>query len=390
MADPRYLLPIARVAALIATKWRGLPGYPGDAAMPQPRPSLSLAAKVALDEVLLAAMLLSARLPSNSERRRVKREVMAAQELFAERGWLAAPENYHREPPPLSEVLLTHARAGSHGFLHLRFDSEYEPRPEEPGRDRWMGYARNRLGHAWVLQHNDRPRPWLVCIHGYGMGHPLSDLSGFRAAWLHRKLGLNVVLPVLPLHGPRRVGERSGERFMSGDHLDTVHAEAQAMWDVRRLLTWARAQGGPAVGVYGLSLGGYNAALLAALEEDLACVIAGVPAICFVRFVRHHALTLQLRDPDLLKQMGEGAAQVLSVVSPLSLTPRVAWERRYLFGGVADRFIPVQHLCELWEHWARPRVLWYQGSHISFGWDRQVGAWLRAALAASGLVVARE
>jgi hypothetical protein len=34
--------------------------------------------------------------------------------------------------------------------------------------------------------------------------------------------------------------------------------------------------------VYGLSLGGYNAALLAAVESELAGVIAGIPAADFV------------------------------------------------------------------------------------------------------------
>jgi esterase/lipase len=39
------------------------------------------------------------------------------------------------------------------------------------------------------------------------------------------------------------------------------------MWDIRRILHWIRAQGAPSVGVHGVSLGGYQTALLAALER---------------------------------------------------------------------------------------------------------------------------
>ena len=45
-------------------------------------------------------------------------------------------------------------------YRHLRFESEYEPHPDAPGRDRWLGYEPNRTGHAWLLKHPGPPRPW--------------------------------------------------------------------------------------------------------------------------------------------------------------------------------------------------------------------------------------
>jgi dienelactone hydrolase len=97
-----------------------------------------------------------------------------------------------------------------------------------------------------------------------------------------------VLIPVLPLHGPRRIGRMSGDGFLSGNVLDTIHAEAQAVWDARRLIGWARAEGAPLVGVHGLSLGGYTTALLASLQEGLSCVIAGIPVADLARtFWRH-------------------------------------------------------------------------------------------------------
>ena len=110
--------------------------------------------------------------------------------------------------------------------------------------------------------------------------------------------------------------------------LDTVHAEAQAMWDLRRWLGWIRAQGGAPIGVYGLSLGGYNAALLACLDDDLACVVAGIPATDFARAglaARARARAARRRARGLERDRVE---RVLRVVSPLALEPLVPHERR--------------------------------------------------------------
>src|SRR3546814_8174322 len=50
---------------------------------------------------------------------------------------------------------------------------------------------------------------------------------------------------------------------------DLVYAESQALWDLRRTLAWLRAnESGARVGVYGISLGGYNAALLSGYRSE--------------------------------------------------------------------------------------------------------------------------
>lgn len=388
-APPARTASAASVAEFLANRWRTWTADPSHPEIPAAQRTLTLAGKVALDELLLTAMIASVRLPSDGERRRITREVADALALFDDRGWLLRPEAFHEAPPPLERVTLRRATSGGRGFTHMTFESEYEPRPEEPGRARWLGRRANRTAHAWVLRHPGRPRPWLMCIHGYGMGFPLADLGGFDAENLSRVLGLNLIFPVLPLHGPRRKGARSGQGFVAGDHLDTVHAEAQAMWDIRRILSWVRRQDEEGVGVYGLSLGGYNAALLAGLDAELACVIAGVPATCFVDFVREHAPLILLRDERAADLMCDKAERLLRVVSPLSLAPVVPWERRFVFGGVADRFIPAAHVGRLWEHWSRPRVTWFQGSHVTFPWERVVQELVEEALRTSGLIRAR-
>lgn len=355
--------------------------------VPDPERSPSLALQVALDDALLGFMSLS--LPSTVlyDRRRIADEVRTARDLFEDRGWLEKPVDYHRQPPALEDASLRRRESRGLAFEHLRFESGYEPHPDEPGRDRWLSYVPNRTAHAWVLRHDAPDRPWLVCIHGYQMGTPLVDLNAFRAARLHHEHGLNLLLPILPLHGPRKIGRMSGDGFLAGDFLDSIHAEAQAMWDMRRMLSWIRAQGGTKVGVYGLSLGGYNAALLACLDDELACAIPGIPATDFTRLTWRHGPPLQIRQAEHHGLVHDMAAEVSQVISPLVLEPRVPRERRYLFGAVSDLLVPADQVRDLWRHWERPRIVWYQGAHLTFGRHPAVDALLMGALRESELVL---
>ncbi len=353
--------------------------------VPPPIHSLGLAAKVAMDESLLATMQVTVPMPVGSRVVRIEREVEEARALYESQGWLEKPVEYHRAPPPLESPHIAPARTRGIAFEHLSFESGYEPYPDEPGRDRWLGFRPNRTAHAWVLRHDGEPRPWLICIHGYQMGWPLVDLAVFRPEWLHRRLGMNLVLPVLPLHGKRKVGRRSGDGFLAGDILDTVHAEAQAMWDMRRILGWVRAQGASRVGVYGLSLGGYNTALLSCLEQDLACAVAGIPVADFARIVTHHGPPLQIRYLEHRGFREEHMSEVLRVVAPLVLDPVAPVERRYLFGGVADRLVPPDQVRDLWLHWGRPRIAWYQGGHVTFRGDPGVRRLLDDAFRETGM-----
>ncbi len=332
--------------------------------VPSPVRSLALSAQVAADEALLASMVAFMPFPRRSDVARIVGEVTAAQEMFGSKGWLADPLAYHSAPPPLESPRFRSARSLGTHYEQLSFDSGYRAHPDEPGADRWHSYGANRTAHAWVLRHPE-DRPWLVCIHGYQMGSAGIDLLAFPPAWLHHELGLNLIVPVLPLHGTRKAGRRSGDGFLSGDIMDSVHAEAQAMWDIRRMLGWVREQGDASIGVLGYSLGGYNTALLSTLEDGLACAIAGIPLADIPGVVMQHGSTLEFQEA-LDNGFEEQMREVMRVVSPLLLKPRVPVAGRFIFAAVADRLVPVAQVRDLWAHWDRPRIEWYQGAHITF------------------------
>ena len=79
-------------------------------------------------------------------------------------------------------------------------------------------------------------------------------------------------------------------------------------------------------------------------------------------------------------------ADLLQVVSPFSFEPQVPRERCYLYAGLVDRLASPEHALELWEHWGRPRMSWYNGSHISFLWENDVKKLLQEALQERGFL----
>lgn len=384
----RRLGPIGRAAGFYVGSWqRWLTSSDECLEMPVPFPSATLALGAVLDESLLSLSRYIRRpLPAEAYGR-IHGEVLEATDLYRRRGWLDDPLPYFQTPPPAQPVAMRSWLGGIAGvsFERFKFESGYEPDPEEPGRQRWLAYEANRTAHAWILRHR-RPRPWLVCIHGAGMGYPLADLFAFQAVWLHNDLGVNLAFPVMPLHGPRRPGLLPGVGFPSDDLLDTVHAVAQAVWDTRRLVSWIRSQESDEVGLAGLSLGGYTSAVLAGVEAGLACVIAGVPAVDFAELLERHAPAQVRRLPGFVEMTGE-ARLAHRVISPLSLSPRVPHERRFIFAGLGDRLVhPRKQVRALWDHWQQPSIHWFEGSHVGFLWSGAVKSFIHDALSTSGLV----
>jgi len=350
--------------------------------VPAPAPSLGYSARVALDGAVLNVMTLLGPPPAADALRAAARESEAAHALFADRGWIDKPETFHPTPPDVDVVESSPLRVRGLDGEHLRFESGYDPDPDLPGRDRWLAYRENRTSHAWVLRHRE-PAPWLVCVHGFGMGNPDRDVPAFRVKRLHERAGLNVALVALPVHGPRAPTGFSGREFVGVSPLDFVHAESQAVWDLRRLIGWIRRQGATQVGLFGISLGGYTSALLAGLEDGLACVIAGVPPSDLIATNELLATSLERRIARAAGVDFERERAIHRVVSPLAVSPRLERDRRFLFAATGDQFVPIEQVRALWLHWERPRIRWCIGGHLSALMQRETRAFVDEVLVAS-------
>lgn len=368
---------------------RSWSAYLGDAesALPKARPTLSLATHALRDELVLVGLLWRRPLSDPDAYREINREVSAAVDLYGSRGWLDEPHAYFSAPPAPSEVSIRSFTSRGRSHERISFESGYRPHRGEPGSQRWMSYSGNDRDYAMVLRHPEEdggPRPWLVCVHGTEMGRAGLDLTLFRAWHLHQNFGLNILLPVLPMHGPRAKGLPRGAVFPGENVMDDVHGTAQAVWDVRRMIAWIRAEHpGARIGLNSISLGGYIAALVASLDDDLTCAILGVPPSNLVELLGRHS---GLPKDDPRRKTIELARPIGRMVSPLSMQPKVPPAGRFIYAGVADRIVhPRQQVVQLWEHWGRPNIGWYPGGHTGFFQARPVQQYIEAALVQSGL-----
>ena len=375
--------PFTKAGSYYARSWGAYLGG-GRGEVPLARPTLSLASHALRDEIVLVGLLWRRPLSDPAAYERINGEILRAVDFYGKSGWLDDPAGFFPAPPPPTDVAIRSYTKRDRTHERISFDSGYTPHPGEPGAERWRGYPGSEREYAMVLRHPE-PRPWLVCVHGTEMGRAGLDLTLFRAWHLHHDLGLNVVLPVLPMHGPRAKGLPKGAVFPGEDVLDDVHGTAQAVWDVRRVLAWIREQQpGAPIGLNGISLGGYIAALVASLDDDLTCAILGVPPSNLVELLGKHS-GLPRDDPrrttiGLAKPIGE-------MVSPLSLEPKVPPGGRFIYAGLADRIVhPRRQVMQLWEHWGRPEVGWYHGGHTGFFEAKPVQRYVDTALVESGLV----
>lgn len=373
---------------------KGIDGYPLTG------PSAGLAAQVLLDEILISVMRNPALFPSGDDYERAGREILEAYEMWRANGWLDEPESFHRTPSsPAGDISVKRLRTlQRQWYEHVSFESAYLPHEGEPGAERWLSFHENRTAHAYIVRAREPGRPWLVCLHGFGMGVAAMDLPAFKTDRMRRDHELNLALVVLPMHGPRRrPGTTRGEGFMSINLVDSVHGLAQAAFDTRSVIRWIRDQhghaverAGPKIGLYGLSLGGYVAALTASLEEDLSCVIAGVPATDMPDLYRRHSPNHVRLRAYRSGALGTHADAVHRVVSPLAMAPKVETDRRFIFAGAGDRMSTAGQARKLWEHWGRPQIAWYPGGHIGFFLAGAVQRFVVGAITDSGLVARRE
>ena len=319
-------------------------------------------ATLAVDELTVSAAYLFSRRSAEQVSEEAVADTSAAVRALRDVGAVDDPRLVHPQPGPPTDVRVTSRRRAGIDFEHLSFVSEYQPPVAVPGAERWSDGEANRRTHAYLLRHGDRPRPWAVVLHGHRMGEP-RDLRLLGSRRLQHELGVDVAHLVLPMHGPR--GRGGGHPFPGVDPVTNLLGMAQAVADARTLLAWLRLGGATPVGVYGVSLGGHVAGLLAGLDDELACVVAGVPTSDLstmladtmrARWGEETVRASHVLDPD---------ARVLSrLVSPLAFAPLIPRERLHIYAAIGDRLVTPQQAVALWEHWDRPQILWLQGGHI--------------------------
>jgi hypothetical protein len=143
------------------------------------------------------------------------------------------------------------------------------------------------LENQWAsarLFRSEKPRPVAILVHGYLMGRLAIDERIWPVGRLDA-LGVDSALVVLPFHGRRGDPNRSGRpEFPGRDPRVANEGFRQVIGEIRQLAAWLRRAGHPAVGVIGMSLGGYTAALAATVESRLDFVVPIIPLASLADF----------------------------------------------------------------------------------------------------------
>ena len=392
--DALLTFPAQQVGALLAEAWgafRRSSAYPD---VPSLAPSLGLLGEALVDRTFTLMTSAMVGVPLPEAVRRMVDDLIAAHAFYAASGWLADPLGYHRAPPPVTAVERRSGKsfAGTRlmKYEHVSFPSGWAPHEGEPARERWLAHPRERTrARARAPSTGSEPRPWLVGVHGFGMGTPLVELRRLPAAAAARGARLNLGLPVLPLHGPRGVGGVSGRRGARARlpaHGAPVRAGRLGR-AAHRSRGSARASGHADRALRHLARRATCRALVAAFEDELACVVAGIPAgrlsesRARQRAARSCAATATMRGST-----GTTCARRRHAVSPLAFAPRVPRERRFIFAGIADRVAQPDQARALWRHWERCEIHWFSGGHVLGIWNDSIRDFLANALETSGLV----
>ena len=266
---------------------------------------------------------------------------------------------------PRQVAALSAPRRGSAGAHVYRreMSSGYQPHPEVAPRAR----PGDRILFEHWLHGEDETRATVIILHGFAMGWPAVDGRILSARHWFEK-GLNVVLLTLPDHGPRRSpgAVLSGQRFTVPHALELAGAVHQAIYEIFELKTWLRSRGASSVGLFGMSLGGYLTSICAGLSGDFDFLVPLVPPACMgdlawrvYRDTGHHRSGYE----PVLTEMNMRAA--FFIHSPLAHERRVAREKILIAAGAGDRIVPPEHPSALWEHWDRPAIHWFRGSHVA-------------------------
>jgi pimeloyl-ACP methyl ester carboxylesterase len=282
-------------------------------------------------------------------------------ELYDRPEHYADPDSFFG-PPGAIAPRLTRVRALPDGqVLDAAWSSEFTPFVADL-RDRYLATVPNRTAVARLHLHDGPARPAAILVHGYRTGQFALEERVMPLAWLYER-GLDVALAVLPFHAVR--AERGRALFPSSDPRFTNEGFRQAMLDLRALAGLLRERGAPAVGVMGMSLGGYTTSLLATVAADLAFAVPIIPLASIADFARDGDRYVGTPEERRLQHVALEAAH--RVVSPLARPARLPPDRIVVIGGESDRITPIQHAQRLAEHFGAPLETFVGGHLLQFG-----------------------
>ena len=234
--------------------------------------------------------------------------------------------------------------------------------------DRPSGDVKNDLVRGVSLLHpNYRHGSHVILLHGWiTPGHQ-------QSRWVAQELlryGISTHMLELPYHMRRSPkGSFSGTRLIDADFSILLDALRQGIADTRKLIVGLRAEGVERIGLMGISLGGYTAGMVAALEGGLESLTLAAPLVDL-------GYTL-LNSPMIAvgRRMIEHipAEQITPLFAPLRLNsykPQIEKQRILLINSMHDKVVYPHKIQELWQAWGEPMLFKESHGHVTLFFSR--------------------
>lgn len=251
-------------------------------------------------------------------------------------------------------------------FEKLSWASSYEPDGDEVHS--YAQHAHNRRVCAYHWRHDNKPRPTIVFLHGFAASAWSLNNYFMRLEQMYHR-GYDVVLTTLPHHGMRSGRGRwlSGFNYISGGIHQLNHSVVQSTFDTRYLLDYLSLNlETEKVGLCGMSLGGYTAALMAGLDSRFKFVMPIVPIVS----IPDAMLAWRPLDRAIKKIIADHQVDILTLRktmaahSPLSFEPLLESNELMIVAGIGDKMAPPSHAEQLQSHWENCNIHWFRGSHV--------------------------
>ena len=282
-----------------------------------------------------------------------------------ERGAESDPDAFFSPPGPIAPRLVPvrrqAPRAGLVEVVDASWPSAFAVHHAEVA-PRYEACVENASAAARLFQRPGAGRPAAILIHGYRCGQYALEERVWPIPWLLER-GVDVALAVLPFHAVRARGRSA--LFPSSDPRFTNEGFRQAVHDLRALADLLRDRGASAVGVMGMSLGGYTTSLLATVMPDLAFAVPIIPLASIADFARDGGRLVGTPAEQRLQHEALEAAH--RVVSPLARAPRVPSDRVLVLAAEGDRITPVSHARRIADHFGAPLELFVGGHVLQLG-----------------------
>jgi hypothetical protein len=279
-----------------------------------------------------------------------------AWEAFGDADLLARPERFYRAgAPPRVETIPAGRLAGAE-VLRFRFPTLHPLR-----------FAESNLAAGRFYRQARRPDAPVVLI-SHGWAHRGLRVVEHLYVRPFLRAGFSVAFVAHPMHLERTPSDAySGELLVSGDVVLTVEGFRQGVVDLIAAAEWLRDGGRRKVGLFGYSLGGYLAGIMAAVREDWAFVVLGGAGDSLVSPILDTPLGRNVREDLGACGMADRARllRAWAIVSPGALRPRVPRDRILLVAGRYDRIMLPVSVRRLWRAWDRPRLVWLNRGHYT-------------------------